>query len=1108
MYAHRPFPSLRLSSACALLALAGLVSHVQAEDIDIYGSPAGGGASNLVIVLDNAGASNGNAIVDCPTFAPSAPFQPINRKTNFGYEVCGLYGGLVELEKMLNARKDADPTVTQLPMNLGLMYFPRSAGTVKDGGEFALPAMRSGLSVDNLVPLSLSGIQQFKDRVVTLSTGTDQSNNNQFSQALQESFAFYNGLQGLSGVRYGNPPDAAACTRNFVVYITLATNNQKPQDAGDAAKNALRNLTGSFTELTLPSYTQPHPPGATAKINGNYQADPSDEWSKFMAVAKVGDKQYNPVTAYTIILYDGSNAEYEQLMANVATQSGTKVYYVPLNRPDGLAAVFGEIARQVMAVNSVFAAPVLPVSANSQGTYANQVFMGMFRPDGSGLPRWMGNLKQYQFGLDETDKNSPVLYLGGAELQANGQPKPVLSSAGTGFLDPSAISFWTSKNTNELPDKAVAPKTEGGFWLNAVARQGGLDGYDLRDGHIVEKGGVGQQIRLAALTDISKRNVYTCLGTGCTGEAALSGMKFDAGNAAITSAALGTAAADATARTNLINWARGEDVAVTRAGSGAGPEMSAPPDASIIVRGSVHGDVLHSRPAVLNYQNYGTVVFYGANDGTFRAVNGNQPNNPTNTAKPIGNCKLSTTCAIATKDAAGASINVMPGGELWSFVPEEFFGGLKRIYDNTVALTLGEPASTTRQPKTYFFDGSPGVYQNGDTAYLFLSARRGGRLLYALDVSDPTNPKFMWKITPATTGFGELGQTWSQPKVATVKGHHGPVLIFGAGYDSNQDNEPVSAADSMGRGIFVVDAKTGALLWRAGPGGGADRCTGNPCLLSTMTHSIPGDITLVDRDFDGKIDRLYAADMGGNLWRADLQPDGTGAISTWKAYQFAALGGSGSPKRKFFFPPDVVVTKNFDAVVAVSGDREHPLPASESNTVVNRFYMIKDTQVGADGSGWDVVRDNTTPDTLVDATNTSYDGTQKGFYITLAGAGEKGVNAPTTFGGSVFFGTNRPLRATSLVCQPNLGEARGYSVNFLTGVRTSRVFDGGGLPPSPVAGIVEIERSDGSKTSQPFVIGGGGGQAGDGRSALGAERPDLGIRKNVRRTYWNRVKDR
>lgn len=1090
-----------IRAACLLAAVAAFPCASLAEDIDIYGGSLTGGSSNLVIVLDNSSAANANTRVNCPTFAPEAPFSPIDSRENFGYEICGLFGGLVGLDQMLTARKAADASVTSLPLNLGLMYFPQKQSNAKYGGQFVLPAARNNLSVSDLIALDANGINQFKQLVKGMSTAKDLSDNNQFSQSLQESFAFYNGLTGLSGVKYAAPPDAAACAKNYVVYITLATNNQKPQDGSKAAEGALKTLLGnSYAELPLPSYTQPHAPFATAKVNGNYQWDTADEWSKFLATGKTPTKQYNPVTAYTIILYDGSNPEYEQLMANVSKQSGTKVYYVPLDQPDGLAAAFGDIARQVMAVNSVFAAPVLPVSANSQGTYANQVFMGMFRPDSSGMPRWMGNLKQYQFGLDETDKNNPVLYLAGAEKQSSGLPKPALSSAGTGFLDPNAVSFWSAKNVSSQPDSS------GGFWLNAVARQGGKDGYDSPDGHIVEKGGVSQQLRLSSLTDASRRNVLTCAGTGCISNARLKTMKFDDGNTQITNAKLG--AADNTTRTNMIKWTRGEDVAVTTSAA-AGPEPSSPPVTSITVRGSVHGDVLHSRPAVLNYPNLGTVVFYGANDGTFRAVNGNQPNNKTDTSRPLGNCKLSATCAIDTTDAAGASINVLPGGELWSFIPEEHYGKIKRIYDNSVALTMGQPASDSQQPKTYFLDGSPGVYQNGNKAYLFIPARRGGRLMYALDVSDPTDPKFMWKLDHTKTGFAELGQTWSQPKVAMIKGHTGPVLIFGAGYDSNQDNHPPTAGDTMGRGIYVVDALTGALLWRAGSGGAATQCSANPCLLSSMTSSIPGDITLVDRDFDGKIDRLYAGDTGGNLWRVDLQTDSTGAIDTWKAYQLAALGGSGATKRKFFFPPDVVVTKNFDAVLAISGDREHPLPASGSARVTNRFYMIKDTQISTyGGTGWDIVLDETTPTQLFNATTTSYGGTLQGFYVTMTGDGEKGVNAPTTFGGAVYFGTNRPIAESAGTCRANLGEAKSYSVNFLTGKHTSKVFDGGGLPPSPVAGMVEMEREDGSTTVQPFIIGGGGGEGGDGRSALGAERPDLKIPKNMRRTYWNRVKDR
>ncbi|TAN13149.1 MAG: pilus assembly protein PilY [Burkholderiaceae bacterium] len=1106
-----------LLGALLLGSVAFLAWPAHAEDIDIYGSTSGGGSSNLVIILDNAAAASANSTYSCPTDGwpdSDKTFKPNDPTANFGFEQCGLYGALAGLSTMLANQQVPGQPATSLPLKLGLMYFPGNG----DGGQFVKPG--NAKSPDDLIEMDDAGITDFKARVKLLSLANDKSNNNQFSQTLQETFAFYNGLKGLSGTQYTSPANPDSCGRNYVVYITLATNNQKPQDGGKAAANALSATSGSYTELTLPPYKQSFSPFASAKQNGNYQSDPSDEWSRFMYTGKGSNgTQYNPVTAYTIILYDGSNPEYEQLMQNVAVQSNSTPLFVKLGDTKGLTDAIGRVMRQVMATNSVFAAPVLPVSANTQGTYANQVFMGMFRPDGHGLPRWVGNLKQYQFGANVDDISNPVLFLADATGTA------ALSSAGTGFLDPSALSFWTSKNTGTLPDKA------GGFWKNAAVLQSAADGYDSVDGQVVERGGVSQQIRLARLQDAintaaspatyaSKRNIFTCLGTSCTGGAALSSMKFDAANNAITDTLLVTGGMSGVTRENLINWTRGADVAAKVVNSNAGGESSAPPDATITVRGSVHGDVLHSRPAVVNYGGqYGTVVFYGANDGLFRAINGNQPNNKNDATRPYGNCTMSSDCAIATQDSSGIAITVPPGGELWSFIPSEFYGKLMRIYQNSVQLTLGQPASSTMQPKTYFFDGSPGVYQNGGTAYLFIPARRGGRLLYALDVSDPTKPKFMWKIDSTTPGFAELGETWSQSKVAMVKGHTGPVLIFGAGYDTNQDNDPPTPADSMGRGILIVDATTGKLLWSATGGGAGTSCTGNPCTLAGMTYSIPGDITLIDRDADGYIDRLYAGDTGGNLWRVDLRPEPIGSVtpdgvSQWQASLFAALGGTGSPRRKFFFPPDVVVTKTFDAVVAVTGDREHPLSGSPADDVKNRFYMIKDTNVGNDGSGWTPVRDDTgttvdvKPDGLFNATSTPYDNSGSGYYVTLEGEGEKGVNAPTSFGGSVYFGTNRPLTNNPLTCKVDLGEARGYTVNFLSGAKVWNHFDGGGLPPSPVVGIVAIELNDGTKMQQPFIIGGGGGQAADGTSALGVERAKIPIPTAKRRTFWYQATDR
>ncbi|RST52587.1 pilus assembly protein [Variovorax sp. MHTC-1] len=1091
--------------ALALLTLAS--AAVRAEDIDIYQGSSGGSIPNMLIILDNAAAASASSSFTCPSLTVNDPNK------NLGFEQCGLHSAVSKIGS--NAALNGN-------INLGLMYFP---GGPTDGGTFVLPAASpapgSLLLMDGTSSDDSKGVGKMLRRVEALSLNKDKGNNNQIAQAMQEAWAFYQGKTGLSGTTYPGLANQQACGKNFVLYITLATNNQKPQDSGTRGGTALQAAAGLSAlpaQLTLPAWKSEL---SSSAASGKYRSDYADEWANFMYTGSSPNlaTTYPGITTYTIILSDGSNPDYEQLMVSMAEQGGGKYFLVELGDVQGLIDAILQIFNEVQAVNSVFAAPVLPVSANTQGTYLNQIYMGMFRPDGDVNPRWQGNLKQYQFGVDITDPTAPQLFLADAswgKYSVGTNANRALSAAGTGFISPSAVSFWTSKSIGSLPD------SKGGFWLNAFKEQGAKDGYDWEDGQVVEKGGVGQQIRLKYLTDsysataaaatpTTARNVFTCIGTGCSANAALSTMPFKADNTNLSATALGIIDSKVTPA-NLINWVRGEDT-YAAGDTAAGRESSSPPDASIKIRGSVHGDVLHSRPAVINYGGTtGVVVFYGANDGMFRAINGNQPNNPTDSSKPMGNCTVSSTCALTMRDATGATTSIPPGGELWSFVPSEFYPGLQRLYENSPTLKLG--TLTTGSAKNYFFDGAPSVYQNSATgkAYIFLSARRGGRLLYALDVSDPTNPKFMWKRTNADTGFAELGQTWSQPKVAMIKGHANPVLIFGAGYDTNEDVEPPNA-DTMGRGIFIVDAVTGNVLWQAGPGGAGSSCTGNPCKLAEMTYSIPADVTLVDRDFDGLIDRLYAADTGGNIWRVDLQPTGSGDMSTWQATHLAALGGSGATRRKFFFPPDVVLTKTYDVVLDITGDREHPLLPHQATNIVNRFYMIKDTKVGMSASGWTPVRDDTSssanlaPATLFKATNTiPYDGSLNGFYVTLAGAGEKGVNAPTTVGGLVYFGTNQPIVPSSTTCQANLGTARSYSVNFLTGASSSRLFDGGGLAPSPVFGIVTVNVG-GTDRQLPFLIGGGGSGA-DGKSGLGAQKPVIPIKNIRKRTYWYRETDR
>lgn len=580
---------------------------------------------------------------------------------------------------------------------------------------------------------------------------------------------------------------------------------------------------------------------------------------------------------------------------------------------------------------------------------------------------------------------------------------------------------------------------------------------------------------------------------------------------------------DPNERENLINWVRGKD--------NLEDENKDSNLAFADIRASVHGDVLHSRPAVINYNrstiansgaygayprtleagNNDVYVFYGANDGIFHAIK------------------------------AGYGMN--GGKEAWGFVPSEFFGKLKRLRDNS-------PLISSSQPRDYFFDGPVTVYThdqnadkrlvaaNGDHAFLFMGMRRGGRMLYALDVSDPDSPRMMWKKgcpNPSGTldcdaGYEELGQTWSEPSIGYLRAFPDfPVLIFGAGYDARvEDIQPclmtantstdvtaplggavsynvngtctqtggtsTTVSRTMGRGLYIVNALTGEVVWRVGPTVLSSLAAAAQRLEAGMTHAMPSDVAALNRDRDstrvvvgtenvgtGYLDRVYIPDTGGNVWRIDVDDADT---TKWVVTKIAALSDTNlADKRKFLYRPDVVRGSDsagaFDALLLGSGDREHPFDTS----VTNRFYMLKDRAVGLDATGQATIRESdlyNTTSTLIDASKQAALDAKKGWYITLNGVdpktgttspGEKTVSSATTLGGNAYFNTFQPKTTMSLQCVSDLGTARDYIVNYLnsnpvldrngsggalTSLDRSTVNLGGGYLPSPVGTIVVI----------------------------------------------------
>ena len=143
--------------------------------------------------------------------------------------------------------------------------------------------------------------------------------------------------------------------------------------------------------------------------------------------------------------------------------------------------------------------------------------------------------------------------------------------------------------------------------------------------------------------------------------------------------------------------------------------------------------------------------------------------------------------------------NAANGAEDWAFFPKELTKVFKARKDDLLG---GNKVWGVDAPVvSYRFDANQDgsiKATDGDKMYIFFGLRRGGRAMYAMDVTDPANPTFLWRISNATAGFSELGQTWSVPVVTTVPGYVNasgvrlPVLIFGGGYDSVYDKAPLA----------------------------------------------------------------------------------------------------------------------------------------------------------------------------------------------------------------------------------------------------------------------------------------------------------------------------
>ncbi|PCJ85404.1 MAG: hypothetical protein COA54_11140 [Thiotrichaceae bacterium] len=727
-----------------------------------------------------------------------------------------------------------------------------------------------------------------------------------------------------------------------------------------------------------------------------------------------------------------------------------------------LASSLNSIVVNVYETDTSFSSPAVSVNAFNRSTHLDDLYFTLFQP--SIGPRWAGNLKKYklEFKVDTADEDGDgdvterLPFIADATSTPSNPVKAINKT--TGFFAEGARSYWSDD----------------------------VDGFNINEGGAANE-----------FENNGSRNVYTFTG-GYTetngvfvpdeGDLTVGDNNVDKGNAAITEAPGMLDIVGATdkfggtpRRTTLLDWASGLDVFDKYGATGTTDDQRLE-----------MGDPLHSQPALVQY--------------------GGDEDNPDLVAY------------VATNDGYLHAIDADNGREIFSFIPQELLSNLNILMDNTSG------------DKTYGLDGDvvawindipdpitglrDGIINGSDTVYLYITMRRGGNNIYSLDVTDRNNPKLRWVIKGGVGDYAEMGQTWSTVNVEKIK--NGPnvtdekvVLIFGGGYDEDQDNVSVRTTDDVGRAVYIADADTGALMWSAGAGAGSYNT-----VVSEMDYSIPARVKPLDMSGDGFIDRLYVADMGGQIFRFDINnSNGLQLSASVTGGLIADLADSGMANaRRFYYPPDVALVANegkapYLAMAITSGYRAHP----NDLNIRDRIYVVKDNNIynipdytsytpvlesdlynatlnlaGGDG----VEAENLAAEAALDAND--------GWYIELDDGtgtntweGEKGLAEVLILEGVVIATTFTPINSTTVTnsCNPQSGTGKVYFVDLFDASaafpsdndsRSDRVkvLSKGGIPPSPNV----IIPKDGEATL-----------------CVGTECEAADLSKGVRKTHWYEV---
>ncbi len=308
------------------------------------------------------------------------------------------------------------------------------------------------------------------------------------------------------------------------------------------------------------------------------------------------------------------------------------------------------------------------------------------------------------------------------------------------------------------------------------------------------------------------------------------------------------------------------------------------------------------------------------------------------------------------------------GKEVFTFMPNEmvenqYQGFLNQTQQGNI-LKYGIDGQWTAYTEYVTKSGikptEPVVTVKGGKQWLYGGLRMGGKSYYALDLSNVTSdggtPKLKFRIDPknalAYSPLSYMGQSWSKPTLTWVnwKGTRKLVMIVGGGYDTAYESlafNPSSSID-QGAGVYMFDANDGSLLWWSSANVSSGSKLNTETYAANMKRSVVSQIKAVDRNNDGLADHLYFGDLGGQVWRVDINASNkAGDTENFAKRAVRILDmSSASNVPRFYTTPTFTIHSSVNGYLGVvtigSGNLSFPMSAANQN---DALYVIYDKDV-------------------------------------------------------------------------------------------------------------------------------------------------------------------